>query len=114
VVHLFHTSLNLAAVMCPVHLPVAARAAPPRPPIGFADEDILAVELLEARAVGVVVWPGLISIGSLKVPFSSAPSRRLCVLFGGPRAEWCDSGVILDNEEDSEIGNEHQEKEYEV
>lgn len=99
VVHLSHAPLDLSAVMRPVNLPVATRTAPSRPPVGFADEHILAVEALETRAIGVVVWLCLVSLRDLKVPFPSLALVNDYVLFGGFRAKWCHSGVELNNEE---------------
>jgi hypothetical protein len=111
VVHLFHTSLNLAAMMRPVGFPIAAGAAPAWPPVRLAHEHILAVELLEPGTVGIVVGPGLISQAGFDVPSSTTSSSRFGLVFGRSRPKIGHSGVELDNEVHSRVCQEDQKKE---
>jgi len=61
-IHLPDASVDLAAVVGPVGFPCLACAAVPRPPVCITNENVLAVESLQAGAVRVVIWPGFVRL----------------------------------------------------
>ena len=119
VIHLIDTPVQLAAMVGPVGLPVAARSAPPRPPVRITDKDILAVECLEARAVGVrVIGPCLVPV-RFEVGPAAETLRGLLVLFAlsqllllldRARAQRDDAGVELNHDVDANVGDDSEQQ----
>ncbi len=113
-VHLFHASFDLTAMVRPVHFPVATSAAPPRAAVRLTDKHILAVEFLETRAVGIVVGTCLVSGAGLEVSFVSAASFCLCLLVGRFWPQRRHAGIGLDDEKYSEVCRKSQEEEHKI
>lgn len=118
VIHLFDTSFKLAAVMSPINLPVAARTAPKRPPVGIAHKDVLAVEELEARTIGVAVRTRLVPLARFEVCLgtSAAPFPflgRFPQLDGLlPKRSY--ARVVLYYDKDAKVRHEHQQKKKKI
>jgi hypothetical protein len=114
VVHFLDASFDLAAVVRPVHLPVATGASPARPTVRLANKHILGVELLEARAVGIVVRASLVSGAGFEV--SLVPAASFCLGLGIGRfwPELRHAGVGMNDGEYPEVCRKRQEEEYKV
>lgn len=104
-VHLQNTSFNLTAMMSSIRLPITTGGAPFWPSIVVTGKYVLAVERLEAWAIGVIVWMGVGRLGFniFLATRSSAFSFLILLLYYGVGPEWDNSGVGLDDKEKSQI-----------
>lgn len=112
-VHLPHTPHELARVGRTVRLPVPAKRAPSWPSIGLAYEDVLAIESLQSRAIGILVdgQPEVLRLFIVSISF--ALGEGFALVYGGLSAlvQRDESGIYVRGDEGSEVGSERQEEE---
>ena len=121
-IHFLDASVQFAAVRNPILLPVAACATPSRSPVRLAHEDLLAVEALESRTIGIGVRP--VSVVSIPLNVISPAAvadtpvlPRLLfsrLLFCCGRTQGHNAGIELYDEEEPEVGGYHRQKEHEI
>ena len=104
--------------MSPINLPIATRTAPKRPPVRVAHKDVLAVEALEAGAVGVAVGTRLVSLARFEVRLGAlTASFPFLVRFpqlDGLLTERGHARVVLYYDKDAKVCHEHQQKEKKI
>lgn len=119
-IHLPNAASQLGGVRRPVRLPIPAQGAPSWAAIRLADEDLLAVEQLEARAVRVhvdrrPVWLRLLHIIGLALIV-----RGLSALLAQPQSiialvrQRDQSRLVVGGVEGSDVSEQCQDEEDEV